>query len=450
LPQVKDFRATALVADGAFRTGGLICGGNRETSGGMKRAFRPFVVVGLGISWSAGAAWAAEWPQFRGPDGQGKAPEAGPLKWGVEEGVAWKTEVPGSGWASPVIADGKLLLLSAVGDDSRLVATAYNTADGKLLWEREVFKPTAAELLARHSKNSLASATPVLAGGVAYVHFGHMGTAALKLEDGEVLWRRKIAYKPVHGSGSSPVLADDKVILNIDGETDPMVVALDRASGEIVWQTKRDSAAGSKFSFSTPLLVDNGGRSEVVSPGSGMVGAYSPADGSLLWKVSYGEGFSVVPRPVVADGLVYVATGFMRPKLLAIRMAEAKGDVTASHVEWEAERQMPKTPSVIVDGGRILTVDDTGRMNSLDARTGEVKWSQWLQGNFSASPILAAGKWFYALTEDGVAYVVEISEDEGKIVHEVDMNERLFASPAIVDGALYLRSESALWKITGN
>lgn len=401
------------------------------------------------FSLSAGFASAADWPQFRGPDGQGLAEQAGPLKWGLKEGVAWKIDVPGTGWASPVIADGKLVLVGAVGDDNRLFAFAYATADGKLLWEREVFQPTAEELAARHGKNSLASATPVLADGVAYVHFGHMGTAALKLEDGEVLWRRKIDYKPVHGSGGSPVLVDDKLILNIDGESEPMVVALNRKTGGIVWQTKRESAAGSKFSFSTPLVVDNAGRTEVISPGSGMVGAYAPDDGELLWKVTYGEGFSVVPRPVEADGLVYVATGFMRPKLLAIRMAGASGDVTESHVEWEAERQMPKTPSVIVSQGRILTLDDTGRMNCLDARTGEVKWDQWLRGNFSSSPILAAGKWLYAVTEDGVAYVVEVTDGKGTIIHEFDMDDRFFASPALVDGALYLRSETAMWKIVG-
>lgn len=396
------------------------------------------------------AAAADDWPQFRGPTGQGLAAGTGPLKWTAASGVAWKTAVPGSGWASPVLADGTIVLAAAVGDSRTLAALAYDTASGDLLWRTDLFEPTQAELDARHAKNSFASATPVLDGGIAYLHFGHMGTAAVDLADGAVLWKRKIPYPPMHGSGSSPVLAAGKLIFNADAARNPTVVALDAATGELAWRVERGVEVRSPFSFSTPLVIENGGRTEVVSPGSGMVGAYRPADGELLWKVTYDQGYSVVPRPVESGGRLYVTTGFGHPNLLAIRLEPGtRGDLTDSHLVWENERLIPKTPSIVAADGHLAVVDDTGRVSYFDAATGDTLWNLRLAGNFSASPVLAAGKYLYALTEDGIAYVIEISADEGKVIYQTDMGDRLFASPAVIGETLYLRSESALWKITG-
>jgi outer membrane protein assembly factor BamB len=146
--------------------------------------------------------------------------------------------------------------------------------------------------------------------------------------------------------------------------------------------------------------------------------------------------------------MAYVATGYNIPKLLAIRLGDATGDVTRTHLVWEATRRMPKTPSMIVTGGQVLVLDDTGTLSGLDARTGALAWTQKLPGNYSASPILA-GKTLYAVTEDGVCYVVEISSTSAEIVAEVDMAERTLASPVLLGGSLYLRTEENLWKITG-
>jgi len=390
------------------------------------------------------------WPQFRGPDGQGVTERTGPTRWGPDEGVAWRTEVPGEGWSSPVIGDGKLVITTAEpsGGGTRLKARAYHLDTGKPAWERTLFEPTGAETGAKHAKNSLASATPVIEDGVVYVHFGHMGTAALSLADGDELWSRKVSYKPMHGNGSSPVVVGDKLVFNADAEEDPAVYALDRKDGSIAWRTPRNEEVKRSFSFSTPLVLENGGRTEIISPGSGMVGAYAPEDGKLLWKVSYDEGFSVVPRPVASGGRVFVATGFMRPQLLAIRLRGAKGDITESHVEWTAKRGIPKSPSIIATADRVIAHDDTGLITGFDAATGRTVWRQKLIGNFSASPLLA-GEVLYCLTEDGVCWVVKVAPDKAEVVSEIDMGDRLFASPALVDGALYLRSEKALWKITG-
>jgi outer membrane protein assembly factor BamB len=404
---------------------------------------------GLGLVFGTGVS-AADWPEFRGPTGQGIASGPGPERWGVDEGVAWKVKLPAHGWSSPVIVDGRVVLTGARKDGGKtvLVAFALEVASGKVLWSRDLFEPGAAEITAMHGKNSLASSTALVSDGVAYVHFGHMGTAALKLGDGAEIWKTKISYKPMHGNGGSPVVVGDLLVVNADAEVDPMVVALRRKDGSEAWRTPRGQEVKSKFSFSTPVVVENGGRTEILSAGSGMIGAYAPKDGRLLWKVNYGEGYSVVPRPVVADGMVYVATGYNVPKLIAIRLAGAEGDVTATHQVWEVTRRMPKTPSMLVVDGQVLTLDDTGTLSALDAKSGKVAWDLKLQGNFSASPILA-GKRLYAVTEDGVCYLVDVTRNGGKILFETDLAERSLASPVLLDGALYVRTDEHLWKITG-
>lgn len=392
----------------------------------------------------------ATWPQFRGPTGQGIASGPGPLKWGKDAGIAWKIPLAAQGWSSPVIADGKIVLTGSRKDDetTHLSAFALDVATGKKLWEVDLFTPTAEETAALHGKNSLASPTPVIADGVAFVHFGHMGTAALRLDDGDVVWKKQVSYKPMHGNGGSPVIVGDLLVVNADAEIDPTIVAFHRKDGTIAWRTPREQKVRSSFSFSTPQVVETDGRTEILSAGSGMIGAYAPEDGRLLWKVTYGEGYSVIPRPVVAEGIAYVATGFNVPKLIAIRLGNATGDVTTTHIAWEVTRRMPKTPSMIATNGQILALDDTGTLTSLNAKSGKPVWNEKLAGNFSASPILT-GDTLYAVTEDGVCYVVAISPDAAKIQFEIDLAERMLASPILLDGALYLRTEKNLWKITG-
>jgi outer membrane protein assembly factor BamB len=404
------------------------------------------------VSFSTLAAAAdSSWPQFRGPTGQGIATGKGPLKWSKDQGIAWKVPMPASGWSSPVIAKGKIVLTGARkdGDATILNAFALDAKTGDTLWSVDLFKPTGAETAAMHAKNSLASSTPVIGDdGIVYVHFGHMGTAALKLDDGKTVWKKQIAYKPMHGNGSSPVLVGDLLVVNADAEVDPTILALRRKDGEIAWRTPRQQPVRSYFSFCTPLVVENHGRTEILSPGSGLVGAYAPDDGRLLWKVTYGEGYSVVPRPVTADGMLFVATGYNIPKLLGIRLGKAEGDVTKTHQVWEVTRRMPKTPSMLASHGQVITLDDTGTLSGLEAKTGKSVWNQKLPGNFSGSPILA-GKVLYISTEDGVVYVVEVSPEGAKILFEFDTAERTLASPVLLDGALYLRTDEHLWKITG-
>ena len=401
----------------------------------------------LSLAAAALHAGETEWPQFRGPSGQGVSAAVNvPVDWNATTHIAWNVALPGRGWSSPVLAKGRLYLTAALeGADTTLHALCLDAADGRTLWDTEVFQPEPASVRAIHPKNSPASSTPIVAGERLYVHFGHMGTAALDLA-GKVVWRQNaLAYSPVHGTGGSPVLVNDALVFSCDGERDPFVAALDAATGAIRWKTPRNSPAKKQFSFSTPLSIEIGGARQIGSPGSGLVAGYDARDGRELWRVGYGEGYSVVPRPVFAHGLLFVSSSFDSPVLHAIRPEGASGDATATHLAWSIRKGAPHTASPLVLGGEIYFVSDAGIATCADARTGEVHWSERLGGGFSASPVAAEGR-IYFQNETGIGYVVKAGP-KFELLSTNDLAERSLASYAVTDGALFIRTEKQLWKI---
>ncbi len=391
-------------------------------------------------STPAGRAVPAEdWPQFRGPTGQGHSTERGlPLDWSESRNVIWKTPVPGTGWSSPVVAGGRVWLTTAVGDSLR--ALAFDRATGREAVNVEVFRADRSGAL--NPKNSRASPTPIVDGGRVYVHFGADGTAALT-EAGEIVWRTRLRYESQHGGGGSPALHDGLLIVNCDGNGgDAFVVALDARTGKTRWKTWRRSPADQ--AYSTPLVIRTGDRDAVVSVGAFRTAAYDPATGKELWRVSYGDGFSNVPRPVFGHGLVYIATGFQQAALLAVR-ADGTGDVTKTHVAWTLQRGAPHTPSPLLVGDELYIVNDTGIASSVDARTGAMRWQHRLGGNHSASPVYADGR-VYFLSEDGVATVIAPGP-EFKLLSTNRLDGATLASMAISDGSIFIRTNSHLYRI---
>jgi len=408
------------------------------------RAAFSLLVLLLAASWAR-----AEWPEFRGPTGQGLAGETElPLRWSSEQNVAWKRELSGEGWSSPIVHQGRIYLTSAVpaggagAKDFALRAACLSAADGSLIWQRDVFLQQGETAPRVHTKNSHASPTPLIDRDRLFVHFGHQGTACLDL-DGKVLWRQKIDYAPVHGNGGSPILAGERLIFSCDGAEQQRVVALDRNSGDVLWQSERDTGALKKFSFSTPLLITVDRKQQVVSPGSGAVCAYDPNDGREIWRVRY-DGYSLIPRPVFGHGLVYVCTGYDRPKLLAIR-PDGKGDVTDTHIAWTAERGAPHTPSLLLVDSELYMISDRGIASCLDAKTGQVHWQERIGGSYSTSPLYAAGR-IYLQSEDGVGTVIAARRDFREMAVN-DLGQRTLASYAVDGRALLIRSASHLFRI---
>ncbi len=393
---------------------------------------------------------AEDWPQFRGPTGQGLSQAtAVPVSWSETENITWKVAIPGSGWSSPVVAEGRVFLTTAVPTDDghELRVLSLDAQSGDTLWDITVFDQPDGNTVEKHAKNSHASPTPVIDGDLVYVHFGPHGTACLRAENGEVVWKNhEIEYAPNHGTGSSPVLAGDTLIISCDGRDIQFVLGLNKATGEIAWRTERDVDPQKGFSFCTPLVIEIDGRQQAVCPGSGAVFAYDPQTGGEIWRVTYGEGFSVVPRPVFGSGLVFVCTGFGDGRLLAIEPT-GTGDITSTHVKWTTKRGVPRSASLLLVGEELFAADDTGIATCLDAVTGETHWQERMGGNFSASPLFAAGL-IYFQNEQGTATVVRAS----KTFEELSQNsfsgeERTFASLAVHEGALLLRSEGHLYRI---
>ena len=412
------------------------------------RGVLQFSILSLLVSVSIvrGSAARHDWPEFRGPTGQGESMATNvPVHWSATSNVAWKLELPGEGWSSPVLVDGKVYLTTAVADAGTSLRVLQIDAKGKIGWNVEVFAPGAGEVQSLHKKNSLASPTLVVRGGKLYAHFGHMGTAALDLS-GKILWRQTdLKYPPMHGNGGSPILVGDLLVFSCDGEKDPFLVALDINTGEVRWKTFRDSTATRKFSFSTPLAIEVSGSTQIISPTSGYVGAFDPADGREIWRVNYREGFSLIARPVFGHGLVFISSGYMRPVLHALDPLDAKGDVTATHVRWTHSKGAPNAPSPLVYGENLYFISDSGIATCVDARTGVVHWNERIGGDFSASPTLAEGR-LYFQNETGVGTVVK-AEKVFEVLARNDLGERTLASPAVADDALYLRSQKHLWRI---
>ena len=313
-----------------------------------------------------------------------------------------------------------------------------------MIWHQDIFDQQGPVQI--HDKNSHASPTPLIEDDRLDIHFGPHGTACLSLE-GEMLWRTsELTYSPTHGNGGSPAIAGNLLIICCDGSDQQYVVGIDKSSGDIVWRTDRNMSPTKGFSFSTPLLIEVSGREQAVCPGSEAVIAYDPVSGAELWKVLYPEGYSVVPRPIFGDGLVFVCSGYNQPGLYAIDPS-GSGDVTDTHVRWSSTRNIPHNPSPIFSDGMLFMVSDRGIATCLDAQTGEEHWQERIGGNFSASPSLADGR-VYFQDETGTCTVVAASSEyEVLSTNVLDPAERTFASYAFSDGAIYLRSEGHLYRI---
>jgi outer membrane protein assembly factor BamB len=322
-----------------------------------------------------------------------------------------------------------------------LRAFAFDAATGRQVVDVELFRLDRTNLL--NPKNSFASPTPILDGDRVYVHFGAEGTAALT-STGEVLWRTRLPYRSQHGGGGSPELYRGLLIINCDGnDVEAFIVALDTQTGKERWRRQRRTPADQ--AYTTPLTIRVGERDQIVSIGAYRAGGYDPTTGREIWRVGYGDGFSNVPRPVFGHGLVFIATGFQQPTLMAVR-PDGEGDVTRTHVVWTLRRGAPFTPSPILVGDELFVVSDIGILTCVDARTGTVHYQQRLGGNYSASPIFGDGR-IYFLNEEGIATVIAPGKTFSRLaVNQID--GATLASIAVSDGSFFIRSHTHLYRIT--
>ena len=411
------------------------------------------------------------WPQFRGPDGQGRtAVQDLPLHWDESKNLLWKTPIVGVGWSSPVVGDGKIWLTAATevtaSEDVRnakakgsMLADAMEVASTISLWLNQVDLATG-EVLKQlkladvespqpiHTLNSYASPSPVLAPNRIYCYFGDYGTFCVDTSTTEIVWNKRIPLDHGVGPGSSPLLYDDLLILTCDGMDSQFVVALDATTGEQIWRTDRPPIRAKnpdyRKSFCTPLRINVGGADQLVIPGAQWCVAYEPRSGKEIWRVDHGSGFSLASRPVF-DGLcVYICTGFGSDQLWAIR-PDGRGDVTETHIAWKAAKQIPHMASPLVFGQRIYTVSDAGIAQCLDTATGKQIWKKRVPGKYSASPLYADRR-VYVCNQQGRTTVFSAGDTYRELAQNV-LDGSLMASPVVADGDLLLRTDSHLYRI---
>lgn len=414
-----------------------------------------------------------EWPQFRGPEGNGHSQATGlPLKWSESENITWKTPIPGTGHSSPVISGDQIWLTSAIinplseEEQKRRLAKVSNPRGleiagslslraicvdrntGDVLRNLELFHVENPEPI--HSLNSYASPTPVIENGRVYCHFGTYGTACVETESGRIVWQdHSLNVDHQNGPGASPILWKNLLIVHYDGIDRQFVAARDKTNGEVVWKVKRSGKLPEKREFqkayATPHVIESDGQAQLISPGSDWVYSYDPQTGKELWRANYGQlGFSTVPRPVVGHGMVYIITSFMQSRLLALKY-DGEGDVSDTHVVWKSDRQVPKKPSALLVGEELYLVSDSGVGTCLDARTGKVHWTKRLSGQYSASPLSADGR-IYVFSQDGKTLVFKPGKEYEELA-ENQLDAGFMASPAVAGKALFLRTETHLYRV---
>jgi outer membrane protein assembly factor BamB len=391
---------------------------------------------------------AETWPQFRGPTGDGHASAKRlPLVWGETNQVVWKTPIHDLGWSSPVVWDQQIWVTTATEDGRQQFTVCIDRVTGRLLHDIKVFDTEQPEHVA--SVNSYASPTPVIEAGRLYVHYGTYGTACLDTKSGATLWvRRDLKCDHHEGPGASPLLWGDLLVMTVDGRDVQYVVALDKATGKTVWKTNR-SVDYSPFpincrkAFCTPIVIESNGRLQLFSPGAKAMMAYNPLTGQELWKVRY-SGWSVTPRPLFGDGLLYVITDYERPELWAVR-SDGQGDVSDSHVAWKVAKDMPATASLLLIGELLYGVNDQGYGLCIEAKTGQVLWKEPLKGRHSASPIYGAER-LYFFSEKGVTTVIQPGR-EFRLLATNQLEGRLMATPAVAGEAFIVRTKTHVYCI---
>jgi outer membrane protein assembly factor BamB len=393
-----------------------------------------------------------------------------PVIWSETSNVTWKTDLPGRGWSSPVIDGQQVWLTTAIetaakpedverrlkgntGDQPvtllekvELRALCVDRSSGKLL--HDVLLLSVREPQWVHQLNSYASPSPVLDAGRLYANFGAFGSACLDLRTTKLVWTNtdpELVVMHENGPGGSPVVWRDKLIFHLDGSDRQFAAALATSDGKPVWRSPRSGTMNSlpqlKKSYGTPLLVEVAGATQLISSASDWLYALDPATGAELWKLPYGHlGFSVTPRPVAGHGMLFATTGAGKREMLGIRLHS-----TTPEIVWRYSKGIPSVPSPLLVGDELYFVDDGGFFTCLDAKTGAERYRERLGGNFNASPTFADG-YIYLSSRAGVTFVVTPGVPFKLLAKNV-LPGQIFASLAIVDRALFLRTDQALYRL---
>ena len=434
-----------------------------DRSGSLSRIKMLFLtLVSVLCVW---AAAGADWPEFRGPSGDGHAassddskPIGLPLHWSETNNVKWKTEIPYRGWSTPVVMDGQVWMTTATEDGHDFFAICVDAETGKVRFNEKVFHSDNPEPLGNGaSMNCYATPSSAIEPGRVYVHFGSFGTACLETRTGKVLWKRDdLPCRHYRGASSSVVLFENLVILTMDGADVQYHVALDKQTGKTAWKTARSVAWNDenvpgqmakdgdlRKAHSTPLIINAAGTAQMLSAGAKAAYGYDPRTGRELWKVQYYD-WSVAPRPLFDRGLAFFVTGLMKTELWAVK-TDGHGDVTETNVVWKLKTHVGKYASPILVDDLIYTAAAESFLSCIEAATGQVVWTERIGGKYAASPIYADGR-LYFFSQEGETIVLKPGRTF-QVLATNNLANGFMASPAVAGKAFFLRTRTHLYRI---
>ena len=414
------------------------------------------------------------WPQFRGADSMGVAEDPNlPDTWSATENVAWKTDIPGTGWSSPIVWGDRIFVTSVISaddkeapkkglyfggerpipkDEHRWMIYCVDWKTGKVAWEREAQRSL--PLASRHLKNSYASETPVTDGERVYAYFGNVGLFCYDL-NGKLLWQQKWEPRKTRfgwGTAASPVLYKDRLYIVNDNDEQSFLVALDKKTGKQIWRAEREVGTN----WATPYIWENAQRTEIITSGTKAVHSYD-LNGKPLWEFN-GMSSITIPTPFSKFGLLFITSGYVgdqhRPAY-AIKPGAAgnislkEGEQSNQHIAWYHPQAGPYNPSPIIYGDNYYTLLDRGFFTCHDARTGKELYGKQridpASGAFTSSPWAYNGK-IFCLSEDGDTWVIKAGS-EYKLLGKNSLDEMCMATPAIARGSLVIRTASKLYRI---
>ena len=417
------------------------------------------------------ASIKADWLQWRGPMGQGIADQSKvPIEWSETKNIAWRAQLPGRGWSSPLIVGNQVWVTAAhetiaseeqskerlkantgsqpliVLSELRIHAICIDKETGEIIKDIEVLRKKDPQWI--HKTNSYASPTPIIEEGRMYIQKGSYGSACLDLKSGKVMWQNQDLWvMHENGPGGSPLIWNDLLIFHMDGSDKQFIVAIDKNTGKVIWKTKRSGKMHDnpqlKKAYGTPVIVRLQGRDVVVSPAANWLYGYDPVTGDELWKLEYGTlGFSIVPKPVIGNGMIYIGTSYMRPQMLGIDVSKPQ-----PRIAWSCKRSVPAISSPLLIGEELYFVSDSGGMvTCLDAKTGLERWRERIGGNHGSSPTFVGGRILFH-SKEGETVALKPGR-EFKILARNKLDGEHHASAAISDNSIFLRTEKALYRIS--
>lgn len=382
--------------------------------------------------------YGADWRQFRGPNGASVAVATRPPEqWTESENVAWKAELPGRGPSGPIVVGNRVFVTASSGPkQDRLFVLCFDAKTGKEEWRREFWATGRTHC---HPSSAIAAPTPASDGQRIFAFYSSNDLVCLDLE-GNLLWYRGLAFDyPKAGNdagmASSPTVAGSTVVVQVESQGDSFATGLDVSTGETRWHVPRDRVANWASPIAMPDLVD--GKHLVLLPGPKALTALDAQSGEEVWK--FEASCSSIPSPAVSAGRIFIPGG-------GLTVLEMGKGATSPSLLWQSNKVNPSQSSPIVDGQRVFAMNNAGVVTCADASNGKILWQLRVGGTHWSTPVLA-GDLLYCFNQEGDARVVRVGAEKGELVHSMKFGEIIQGSPALVDGAIFVRSDKHLWKI---